>query len=454
MEAIANTLGEWIAALEYGDIPTDVQSEAKRCLIDVVGVALAGTRHDVGRKSREHIKREYAEGACTLFGDRSRVSSSAAAFANAVAAHAYDFDDTCYAGITHGSAVVFPAVLAAAEAECVTGERLLTAFIAGVETEYALGASVGDHLFFKGWHPTTVLGSIGATAGVAKILGLDADKTAQALGVAASQAGSLQTGKGTPVKPFLAGRAAESGVHFARMAGMGLPAPLDAFEKERGFFDIVNDGKRDLSALANLGSVYRLVDPGIAFKLYPVCSAAQAAVEETARILARENIDGDAVNEVLCEVTHLVHVSLDHDRPRTPVEAQFSMPFAVGCMLVFGDLGLAQLDEETLADPRLRAVMPRIGMRISRQLAEDPETPRKCPEGAFITVRTVDGREIRRFNGAATGLPANPMPDIDLDRKFRDCALFAGEDTERAGVLLGRLRTVEGLAAATDLLAS
>ena len=451
METISKSFGEWIAGLEYGDIPGAALSEGKRCLVDVVGVALAGTRHDVGCKVREHVKREYAEGPCTLLGNCSRVSPSAAAFANAVAAHAYDFDDTCYAGIAHGSAVVLPAVLAAAEAEGVSGERLLTAFVAGVEIVYALGATVGDHLFFKGWHPTTVLGSIGATAGVAKILGLDADKTAQALGVAASQAGSLQTGKGTPVKPFLVGRAAENGVHFSRMAELGLVAPLDAFEKKRGFFDIVNDGKRDLSALTSLGSIYRLVDPGVAFKLYPVCSAAQAAAEETARILARENIDGDDVSEVLCEVTPLVHMSLDHDHPRTPVEAQFSMPFAVGCMLVFGDLGLAQLNEETLTKPHLRAVMSKVGMRISRQLADDPETSNKCPEGAFVTVRTVDGREINRFNGTATGLPANPMPDIDLDRKFRDCIAFAGEDADRAGVLLRRLRTVESLAAANLL---
>jgi 2-methylcitrate dehydratase PrpD len=286
---------------------------------------------------------------------------------------------------------------------------------------------------------------------VAKVLGLDAEASGRALGIAGSHAASLQTGKGTPVKPFHAGRAAEAGVHFAEMARSGLPAPLGVFEGDRGFIEVVNDGKCKLAALAELGRTYALEDPGVALKLYPVCSAAQAAAEETARILAEEGIAGDDVERVLCEVTPLVAISLDHDRPRTPSEAQFSMPFAVGCMLAFGDLGLARLNPDTLADPGLSAAMAKVSMRTSPELADDPETPVKCPEGAFVTLRTKGGREIRRFNPVATGMPANPMSDEDLEGKFRDCAAFAGEDRGRADALIRRIGTVESLPRASDL---
>ena len=450
MGTIVETLAKWVAGLEPGDVPPSVVHQAKRCLVDVVGVALAGTASEAGRMVRDHAEREYAPGPCTVLGGTA-LSSSGAALTNAVAAHAYDYDDTCYAGIVHGSAVVFPAVLAAAEEAGVSGERLITAFVAGVEVEYALGNMLTDHLYFKGWHPTTVLGSIGATAGVAKVLGLDAEACGRALGIAGSHAASLQTGKGTPVKPFHAGRAAEAGVHFAQMARAGLPAPVGVFEEDRGFIEVVNDGKCDLAALDVLGRTWALEDPGVAFKLYPVCSAAQAAAEETARILAEEGLAAEDVDQILCEVTPLVFISLNYDRPRTPSEAQFSMPFAVGCMLAFGELGLARLDPDILTDPGLRATMAKVSMRTSPELADDPETPAKCPEGAFVTLRTTGGREIHRFNGVATGMPANPMSEADLERKFRDCAAFAGEDGARADTLIGRIGTIESLSRASEL---
>ncbi len=147
----------------------------------------------------------------------------------------------------------------------------------------------------------------------------------------------------------------------------------------------------------------------------------------------------------------MVAISLDHDRPRRPSEAQLSMPFAVGCMLAFGDLGLDRLSPDTLADPSLRAAMAKVSMRASPALADDPETPVKCPEGAFVTLCTATGREIRRFNGVATGMPANPMSEADLETKFHDCAAFAGEDRERAEVLIRRIGTVESLPRAADL---
>jgi 2-methylcitrate dehydratase PrpD len=447
---LADSFGIWAAELSLESIPTAVIHQAKRCLIDVIGVAVAGTDTVVSRMARAHVDDQYAEGRCAVLAGTGGTVAAGAAFANAIAAHALDFDDTCYAGIVHGSAIVWPAVAAATEAAGGSGADLLSAFIVGVEVEYTLGKVLTDHLYERGCFNTSLLGAIGAAAGAAKAMRLDARQAGQAISLAACQASGVRAVLGTPAKPYLAGRAAETGVHAANFARSGLLAPADAFEEHRGFIKVLNDGVAEPAEIENLGRVYCLENPGIAFKLFPVCSAAQAAAEATTEILADENIDPDAVERVLCEVTPLVHISLTHDRPETVTQAQFSMPFAIGCMLAFGGLGVDRLSAATLADSHLRRCMAKVEMVLSPDLAENPEVPTCCPEGAFVTLFTSDGRSFRRFNGAATGMPQKPMSDGDLERKFRDCAKTL-LDAEEMDALLDRIRVVDTLATSSEL---
>ena len=179
-------------------------------------------------------------------------------------------------------------------------------------------------------------------------------------------------------------------------------------------------------------------------KLYPLCSAAQAAAEAMLGLLAEHAIDPRSVDKVLCEVSRLVRISLTFERPASVSEAQFSMPFAVGCILAFGGIGVDRLSEATLADPALRAAMAKVEMREWEMSADDPEIDRTCPEGAVVTITTSDGRAFRRFNCAATGMPANPMPGAELEAKFRACAGPVLSD-EQAEAWLARICAVEAL---------
>jgi 2-methylcitrate dehydratase PrpD len=448
----ADTLGSWAAGFRLELAPLSVVRAAKRSLIDVVGVALAGAQRDVAVSVHELVRTEYGPGPCTVVGTWVASSASGAALANGVAAHVLDFDDTSYDGIVHASAVVWPAAMAAGELVQASGMRFLEAFVAGVEVECALGRALMDRLYWKGWWSTAVLGIIGASAGAARALGLDPADAGQAIRIAACQATGPRVLLGTPTKPYACGRAAQAGLQAALAARAGLTGPPAAFEHERGFVRLFNNGVQDATLLDALGRRFSLETPGVAIKLYPVCSAAQAAVEAVIVIMTDERLCAGDIRLVQCEVTPLVAMSLAYGRPHTVTEAQFSMPFAIGCALAFGRLDVDHLTESTLRDPRLAEAMAKVEMRASDHLFETPEGRRDHPEGAAVTVHTVDGRAIRRLNGAATGMPANPIADSRLEEKFRTVARRAVTDAA-ADQLLARLAVVETLESLTELFA-
>lgn len=450
MTTIAERLAEWVCASSLANMPRQVVREAKRCIVDVTGVALAGAAHETSRTVRSLAAADSAAGAASLWGTGSAsLSAAAAALCNATAAHVLDYDDTCYDGIVHGSAAVWPAVVACAETAGAGGVQLLEAFIAGVETEYALGRSLPDRIYFNGWWTSGLLGSAGAAAGAAKLLGLDTVRTCHAISLAACQATGLRAMIGTAAKPYALGRAAQMGVQAAHFARSGLDAPRDAFESARGFVEVVAAGELDESKLA-LGRRYSLIEPGIAFKLYPACSAAQAATEAVLKLVIEHDIAASNVVSVDCEVTPLVAISLMYERPTSVTEAQFSLPYAIACALRYRDFGVTRMHEPSFAEPETLALMQKVRMIRNDELEAAEEGRRRNPEGARVTLTLKNSRVLKLYNGAATGMPSKPMPDDALDAKFLTCAATALSRI-KAHALLGQLRDLERCADARTL---
>ena len=447
---IALRLAEWTHGLSLSDVPDEVRHAAKRCILDTIGVAVAGSRTPVARRIADHVGEQYGTGPCTILGAERHSSATGAAFTNGVAGHALDFDDTSYAGIVHGSTVVLPAILAASEHAGCDGAGLVEAFIAGAESTYALGLTLTDRHYLSGWWATGTLGAIGAAAGAARALGLTGQETTAAISLAAIQTSGMLAMLGNDAKPILAGQAARLGVESALLAGQGNTAPPQAFEDPRGVLTLMNDGRSDPAGLAGLGSAWRLVDPGIAVKAAPVCSASQAAIELTRRMIESNALERTQISHVLCEVPNLVKISLVHDKPRTPAQGQFSMPFAVGCVLAFGTLGPEHISQDILADEALQAAMSKVEMAEADDL-NGPEYQPDCPECARVRIEMKDGRKFLEFLGAATGMPQNPMSDDQLTAKFRSCAAFAGWSGGKCDAVLTGLWDLEHIANVTSL---
>lgn len=420
-ETLAGQAATWSSGLRLVDVPAPVVDAARNCILDLIGVSLAGAHDPLCERVAAHATATYAPGASALLGRPERLSPVGAALVNGTAGHVLDFDDTSYTGIMHGSAVVFPAALAAVQHAGGDGRRLLEAFIAGSEVTYAIALLCGTGHYFSGWWSTATFGIFGAAAAAARGLGLDAARTRMALAIAGVQASGLKAAFGTDAKPYMAGRAAAAGVEAALLAAGGVTGPGDVLENSRGFLQLLNRGQGDAAALCRLGTTWRLVDPGIFFKQFPVCSAAHAATELTHRLMERHALLAPDIREVVCEVTPTVAISLVHDRPQSPQEAQFSMPFAIGSILAFGSLGIANLAPHTLSEPDMRDAMEKVVM-----IRDDSLHDEHAPEGARVTIRTHDGQAFTDYLGQPTGMPGNPMTAEALRTKFLRCCEAGG----------------------------
>jgi 2-methylcitrate dehydratase PrpD len=428
----AERLADFACGLKTGDLPGEARHEVKRCILDTFGVILAGRNAGLPKALRGHTIRAFGVGPSSLLGSGIKLQPAGAALVNSVAGHIYDFDDTSYSGIMHGSVVALPAALAAVEAVEGGGRLLIEAFVAAVESEYAVAQAFGHGIYFRGWWTTGLYGAIGAAVAGAKALGLDRETTAHAIALAAAGTTGMRASFGSDAKPLGAGQAAQRGLESGYLASSGVKGPLEIFEDSRGLSGLMNDGHWDGTRLDDLGQTWRLLDPGILFKRYPVCSAAQAAAEAVESLLAEKNLTAQDVHHVLCEVPDLVRLSLVHDDPASAREAQFSLPFAVGAILAFGKLGLEQIDDSCLADSSLRREIAKVEMRVIDEAQEAGLAPEDWPEGAKVTLTTAEGERLSLFLPRPTGMPGNPISDSDLEEKYRACLAFAGLSPEAA----------------------
>jgi 2-methylcitrate dehydratase PrpD len=415
------SVAEWILNSGYQNVSDDVKQNAKKCILDTIGVALAGSKTEVSKIIIEYAGCESGVGKSLIWGSGIRVSSGLAALANGTMAHALDFDETNYSSIAHPSAVVIPAIFAIAEILNTTGKNFLSSFITGYEITCKLGRAVNPMAYEKGWWTTSALGTIGAAAAVAHLWNFNQQQIEWALGLAVGQASGVRANNGTLAKPFQAGRAAQNGILSAELARKGISASSMAFEKPAGFFDVCVGGDyNDVAAL--LGSPFDLVDPGVTFKQYPSCSASHAAVDALLGMVSDYHLTWTDIASVTCEVTPLVHISLVYDSPTTPDEARFSMPYCIAVALKEECLLPHCFTEEYLKDRDIRDIMKRITMKVVSDVSTAEQgISFSGLEAARVTIETRHKHIFSRTIQHAKGGTENPLSWDDLVKKFRDC---------------------------------
>ena len=419
---LAYHFAHWAEGLKPSDIPNGVQITAHRAMLDTLAVTLTGAAHsDI--KNLAETWPTYG-GDCG-FATGGSGSAETAALINGAAAHFWDFDDTSYTGIMHGSAVVFPTIVALAQELGSTEEEARIAFIIGSEVTYVLADICTHQHYFNGWWSTTTFGLVGATAAAARLFGCTIEETAQAIGLAAAGAGGGKSVFGTQAKPFLVGEAAQRGITFARFITSGLTGPASAFDGETGFLHLLNNDVADLNEAETLGQRWRLIDPGLLVKRYPVCSAAHAAIDEIARLTFESGLTPDDIDVIHMEIPKLVRISLVHDTPKTPSEAQFSLPFVVACAIRYGAVRLCDLNLDFLHSLDQQSLMRKVRISVAEDLSTDAMRKR-FPESARAEIILNDGSKRSGFCGEAYGMPTRPLSDVDFQGKFQDCLEFAG----------------------------
>ncbi|MFK5977387.1 MAG: MmgE/PrpD family protein [Rhizobiaceae bacterium] len=412
-QPLAQKFGYWSIGLSRDDIPSDVLVAARRAILDTIGVSTAGLKH-AKVKSLKNALVGYPADPVT------------AAQVYGMAAHIWDFDDTSYTGIMHGSAVIFPVVFALARERNASEGEMIEAFIAGSEVAYTLADICGHNHYFKGWWSTITFGLIGATAAASCLCKLSAKNTAQAIGLAAAAAGGSKSVFGTHGKAYLVGEAAGRAIGFVRAIDAGLSGPIDVFEDSRGYFELLNGGQNVDEEAATLGIRWRLIDPGLLFKTSPVCSAAHAAIDNMAKLMSEANATVEDIVSIEAEVPDLVDISLAYPRPNTPQEAQFSLPYALACAAHHGKVTLDDLEPEAVKSSQKIELMEKVTVSTAMDLSTN-EMRMKYPESARLKVSFSNGRTLSGFCGEAYGMPGRPLSDEDLLSKFNTCLDVCGQ---------------------------
>ncbi|HEY7293731.1 MAG TPA: MmgE/PrpD family protein, partial [Dehalococcoidia bacterium] len=302
---------------------------AKRAILDTLAVTIAGSVEPAARIALDLVRALGGSLQATVIGADERVSVTQAALVNGVAGHALDYDDVNYSLGGHPSVPLLPAVLALAEQLGAGGREALRAFVLGFEVECKLGRTQGASHYARGWHATSTHGTIGAAAAAAVLLGLTAEQTAMALGIAGSMAAGSRQNFGTMTKPLHPGRAAEAGLTAAMLAQRGFTADESMLEAPLGFIRLFSAAEdHDPSvALEKLGEPWEIVSPGIAVKKYPCCYNTHRALDGVLALRDEAGIAAEEVEAVEVRLPVTSAAPLIHPRPQTGLEGKFSMQY-------------------------------------------------------------------------------------------------------------------------------
>ena len=234
---------------------------------------------------------------------------------------------------------------------------------------------------------------------------------------------------GTHGKAYLVGETASRAIGFARAAHAGLSGPRNAFEDNRGFFELLNGGNGISKKSKPPGTKWRLVDPGLMFKTSPVCSAAHAAIDQMAELMNNANVTARDIISIEAEVPELVNISLIYPRPNSPQEAQFSLPYALACSALHGKITLADLEPEAIISEEKMKLMEKVSVTAVEDLSTR-EMREKYPESARLKIILADGQQLSGFCGEAYGTPGRPLSNKDLISKFDSCLDTSGHMAE------------------------
>lgn len=429
---ITRPLADYAMALRFEKLPPRTVEIAKHCLLDWIGVTIAGRPEPLTEILIEQAMSEGGAQQATLIGDGRKVSATQAALINGSASHALDFDDVQQRFHGHPTAPVAPVVLALAEKSGQSGRDIITALVAGIEVECRINAFMGASHYEHGWHSTATNGTFGAAVGASYMHGINGGKCAIAMGIAGTQAAGLRSMFGTMCKPLHAGKAAQNGLLAAELAARGFTSRSDVLERPLGFGDTQSAGTDISAALNDLGERFEI--DSVLFKYHAACHGVHATIDALQSIAATTGFCPDEVERVDVSVQSEYMNICGIDRPETGLEGKFSLRFCAALALAGEDTART----DTYSDDKVKSP-PLVALAEKTQITPKPEMPTKV---ADVVVHMRDGVVHRQSSNV--GIPAD-----DLDRqwqrlmaKFRSCvAPVVGSD--KADQLAEAIRSVD-----------
>jgi 2-methylcitrate dehydratase PrpD len=433
---LTRTLAERAVAVTYKTLPEEVRELARQCVLDYFGVGLAGADDELARILLDEQSEAGGATQAAVIGHAARLPIAAAALVNGAITHALDYDDVNLAMPGHPTVSILPALLALAEEKKASGKAVIAAFVAGYETCCRIGMTLRPGHYTRGFHATGTVGAFGAAAACAHLLGLDAEATGRALGIAGTQSAGLKSQFGTMCKPFHAGKAAQNGLLAARLAARGFSSRPDLIECEQGFAATHAPEFHPEKALTEPKRGYHIFNN--LFKYHAACYMTHAPIE-----CGRQLREQGVAPADIAAIKLAAHVAIDKvcniPAPTDGLESKFSLRQTIAMALAGVDTAaLGAYSVANAADPELVALRERVDFDFRDDLPE---------AGAEITVALKDGRTARADFDAGI-----PMADVAAQGK-RIAAKFDALATPVIGAARAReLReAVAGLDALGDV---
>lgn len=439
---VTRQLAGYVVRARPEDLPAPVRAEARRTVVNWVGCALGGARHETLDHAIAALSPFAGPPQATVLGRRERMDALTVSLMNGMSSHVLDFDDTHLKTVIHPAGPVVPAILALAEQQPISGRDFLHALVLGAEVECRIGNAVYPAHYDRGWHITGTAGVFGAAAACGKLLGLTEPQMVWALGLAATQPVGLREMFGSMTKSFHPGRAAQNGFTAALLASKNFTSTDAGLEGRNAWAHVVSTEVKWEEITGGLGERYELLLN--TYKPFACGVVMHPTIDACLQLRTEHRLTADSIERIDLAVHPLVLELTGKKTPQTGLEGKFSIYTAAALAIVAGAAGPKQFSDELVRDPRVVALRDRVVATVTTGIGE-------AQVRAVVTLK--DGRRVEKFIEHVVGSVERPMSDGDLDAKFLDLAdgVLPAPQARR---LLGLARDVDRLPRAGDLAAA
>jgi len=436
---VTHTLARYVVASKPEDVPDAVRREAARTLLNWVGCAVGGSRHETVEIAIGALAPFAGAAQSTILGRKERMDVLNAALINGIASHIFDYDDTHLKTVIHPAGPVASAILALSEYRPVSGRDFVHALVLGVEVECRIGNAVYPAHYDAGWHITGTAGVFGSAAAVGKLLGLTEQQMTWALGLAATQPVGLREMFGTMTKSFHPGRAAQNGLTAAMLASRNFTSSDQAIEAKSGWANVLSTSRDYIQITKTLGQTYEISLN--TYKPFACGVVIHPAIDGCIQLRNQYNLTATQIERIELRVHPLVLELTGKKTPQSGLEGKFSVYYAAAIAIVEGAAGEKQFSDALVRDPRIVALRDRVTTTVDPSVGEAQ---------VKIAITLNDGRRLEKTVEHVIGSVENPMSDAALDVKFLD--LTSGVlPSPQARKLLELCWTVEKLAGADEI---
>ncbi|UTW11394.1 MmgE/PrpD family protein [Marinobacterium rhizophilum] len=426
---ITEDAASFIEQVTFDQIPAEALRIGTRCLLDGLGLYVAGSDHETARIQAELAAETGGTPEALLLGRGDlHVPAPLAARVLGTAGHAHDWDDSqvskdpdhVYGLLTHPTIPPLTATLTVAQKlEKVSGRDFMLAFLTGFEVEAKISEWMFSQHYKSGFHSSGTVGTFGAFASAAKLMGLEGDQLRHGLGLAASFAAGIRCNFGTMTKPLHVGRAAENGVTAALMAAKGFSADKAALDGPWGFFAVQGGGvTHQKLGTETFGQPWSIVEPGVSIKPYPCGVLTHPTIDLMVKLVKENNIAAEAIERVIVRAGSNILNPIRYPIASNHLEAKFSLPAVLAMVAINGKAGKVEFEDDFVQSDAMQKMQRQIETRF------DPEIEAMGFDKmrSNIEILLKDGTSVRdsadeRYRGG----PENPLTDSEVEAKVRGC---------------------------------